>query len=109
MDDLQEKRIARNEARFRELNDAIARGVERFRAGSGDGTFEAVCECAIADCLEMLDLDFDTYSHVRSDATWFVVRPDHVVTAVEQPVEQHDAYWIIEKRGLGAKVAADLA
>ena len=109
MDELQQRRIARNEARFRELNDAIARGVERFRAGSGAGSFEAVCECAIADCLEMVEIEFPAYHHVRSNPRWFVIRPDHLVAAVEAPVEQRDGYWIIEKLGLGAAVAEDLA
>lgn len=53
MDEAYERRIARNESRFRELNGHLADNVEEFREGLGTSTFAVMCECAITECDEM--------------------------------------------------------
>ncbi|MCW2923177.1 MAG: hypothetical protein JWM98_581 [Thermoleophilia bacterium] len=109
MDELQQRRIAVNESRFRDANQQIAAAVEEFRGSEGDGRFEVMCECAIADCEQMIELGFDEYRHVRSSPIWHVTLPDHVIVAAEDPIERHETYWIIQKRGIGAEITERLS
>lgn len=103
MDDKQQRRIAHNEARFRAANESVTDAVEQF---SGDvATYSVMCECAITECDDMIEIEPDAYRHVRSSARWFVIRPDHIIEGAEQLVEDHTSWWIVEKIGAGARVA----
>ena len=94
--DQREKRLAQNEALFREVN-------ERIRAtADGLGTeadFEYFCECANADCTFQISLSAAEYENVRADPTQFFVLPLHFTPEVETMVSENDAYWIVRKTG----------
>ena len=104
MDDLQIRRIANNEARFRAINERVTDTIER-RSNEPVPRIMVVCECAFEDCREMIDVSMEQYRHARSDARWFIVLPDHVVPEAEVMVEACDNHWIIQKLGVGADVA----
>jgi hypothetical protein len=53
----------------------------------------------------MVPLSAQEYEHVRSAGDRFLVVPDHIVPDVEQVLEEHSTYWIVEKLGVGSYVA----
>lgn len=105
MDDRQLQRIASNEARFRDLNDNMVRALDEI--GELD-SYEVICECAVLDCEDMVRIPRQMYARVRSEPRWFVVLPEHVLEAAEEPVTKNDTYWVIEKVNVAGKRAEDL-
>jgi len=106
MDDRQAHRIARNEDRFRTLNEQQVAAEDAIVGPRS--SFEAICECALADCETMIEVDRGHYEKARSHPTWFLVAPRHIVDEVERPVETAEGYWIIEKLGASGAKAREL-
>ena len=92
-----ERRLALNEAMFREVNERVQDMTETF--DSDTGTFEIICECADKSCTERLSVPTSLYERVRSDATHFLLRPGHEDATVERVIETFDSYVIVEKNG----------
>lgn len=93
MDDEIERRIAANEARFREVNEAIARG-------QWPGEEDAVgflCECAQLGCNRLIELTSPEYEGVRAHSRRFVVLPGHERVGTEMIVETRPGYLVVEK------------
>lgn len=110
MDDEQQRRVARNEARLRDLNERQVDAASDFHDSQAAVPVDVVCECAVTECDQTFAMPWDEYQHVRSDPRWFAVRPDHVIESVERRVEDHGEYWIVEKHaGPGATVAEQTA
>lgn len=86
-----EERLAANEARFREINEAA----QPQRESQGTGRF--VCECADRSCMAWLDVPLDKYEQVRRNPLRFVVAPSHEVPDLETIVEREPGYLVIEK------------
>lgn len=86
-------RIARTEAVFREVNEAIAKTAEGLE--SDEAAF--VCECADAECADRIRADLDEYERVRENATHFMLAPGHEKPSVERVVERHGGYAVVEK------------
>lgn len=105
MDERQQRRIASNESRFRAINEEVRRRVDAFH-GYVD-LYSMMCECAVSECQDMIELTCDEYDHVRSNPRWFLVMPDHLLPAAEEPVVRRDTYWIVEKRGEAGRVAEE--
>lgn len=108
MDDLQARRIARNEARFREINERTRLATDELH-GAPQDECTIMCECAVAECEDMITLPVEAYERARSSAERFIIRPDHIIVATERAIELHDDFWIVEKVGPGARVARELA
>jgi hypothetical protein len=89
-------RIAANEALFREVNERLQSLNEAFATLTD--TFEIACECGDSNCLEQLTVPRELYERVRSEATLFFVRPGHVSPEVEDVVEQHEGFDVVQKR-----------
>lgn len=104
-----QRRVARNEHIFRTHNEAISDAVGRFVGVPDDNTLGFMCECAITECVEIVELSMAKYQVGRSDPAWFVVKPEHLISGVEHLVQDHGTYWIIAKDGLGREVAEALA
>ena len=90
---IQNERIAKTEALFRNVNEGIAEALERL--DSDDGHF--ICECGDPGCTERIELPISEYERVRDDATKFVVEPGHVKEDVEQVVSEQRGYAVIRK------------
>jgi hypothetical protein len=94
--DERERRLAQNEALFREVNERV----ESMAHELGPNVpYDFLCECANADCTFRLNLPLEVYEQVRADAQQFVVLPLHYTPEVEDLVVEEDAYWVVRKTG----------
>jgi hypothetical protein len=98
-------RIGRNEALFREVNEAIERGLW---PGEDEAPVRFRCECARFDCDMMVELRVREYERVREHPRRFFVLVGHEVPDVEEIVEMHGDYVVVEKRGQSGAVAREL-
>jgi hypothetical protein len=96
-----EKRIGRNEALFREVNERIERISATLQVS--DERLKILCECGVPTCLEQLDVATSEYERVRADPTLFLIRPGHEHADLEEVVERREGYYIVRK------VASDAA
>jgi hypothetical protein len=94
-------RIARNEAIFRDVNEALKRG--RWPGDQAAIAFR--CECARLGCSRLIDLTPAEYEHVRSNPKWFVVAAGHQAPDSEVVVETHGDHVLVEKVGEAGLVA----
>ena len=101
------KRLAQNEDRFRDANERLERAVAEGGTANG-GRVEFLCECADRDCTASISLTLAEYRRVRSDSTWFAVRPGHQQRDVEHVVDRSDEYLIVAKRGEAGREAERL-
>jgi hypothetical protein len=92
---MDEAKMARTEAAFREVNEAIARTAARFDAAEA----EFVCECAAPDCAHRVTAELADYDDVRSDPTHFLVAEGHDEPRIERIVEARGEYAVVEKLG----------
>ncbi len=102
-----ERRIGRNEALFREVNERIERVTEALQVGPEE--LSILCECGDESCFEHVDVSIAEYERVRSRSTWFFVRPGHEHAEVEEVVERQEAYHVVRKHeGPAAAQAREL-
>ena len=95
------ERLAANEVRFREINEAA----QPQRETQGSGRF--ICECADRSCTAWIEMSGDDYRAVREYQRRFIVAPSHEVPDVETILERHDGYFVIEKPAEVAHVTGD--
>ena len=100
-----QRRAAKNQSLFREINERVKDLNDRFSAVTE--TAEWICECANDTCVERIAMSANEYEAVRGDgARFFVAASDeHVWPDVEEVAERNDRYWIVEKIGLAAEIA----
>ncbi|MBA2383435.1 MAG: hypothetical protein H0V68_02045 [Actinobacteria bacterium] len=91
--DERDKRLAQNEALFREVNERV-----QEHAAEG-GVHHYLCECANPDCTFRITLPVDEYEAVRADPRQFMVLPLHYTPEIEELVVEGAAYWIVRKTG----------
>lgn len=94
--DASEKRMAENEALFREVNERVSTLSDRL---GPDVPYEYLCECANADCTYRIALSTSEYESVRVDPKQFLVLPMHFTPEVETLVAENDKYWVVRKTG----------
>lgn len=89
------QRTARNEAIFREVNEAL-------RAGRWPGEESAPiafrCECGQLGCSRLIELTSREYERIRAHPRRFLVAPHHQDPHTETAVDRHDHYVVVEKR-----------
>jgi hypothetical protein len=86
-------RIARTESLFRNVNERIAESVQRVDSDKA----EFVCECSDSACTERIETPVEEYERVRSEPTYFLLRPGHEDTRVERVVRRRPRYAVVEK------------
>ena len=103
-----ERRVGKNEALFREVNERVNE-INQVHELSGVLT-DWMCECADETCTDRLTMTGEEYERLRQNPTHFAVlsSQDHFVVDVERVVERNARYWIVEKMGAAADVAEDL-
>jgi hypothetical protein len=99
MDKVDAERVARNEAAFRKVNEAIERGRQ-----TREGVVGFVCECGRLGCNEIIELTLSEYEAVRAHARRFAVRHGHQNDA-EEVVKAHRRYLVVAKTGSAGDVA----
>ena len=87
-------RLAENEIRFRGLNEVTAHLLPRDDA---DAEIELLCECSDSACSRLLTMARSEYEWLRQDPLRFVLLPGHDAPAIEDVVERHETYEIVEK------------
>lgn len=101
-------RTAQNESLFREVNERVKELNETFDSLSRHP--EWICECGNTECLAPVHMTREEYDAVRARGSdCFLVQPDeaHVLPEVEEVVERHERYWVVQKSGLAAEVAEE--
>jgi hypothetical protein len=86
------ERLAKNQALFREVNERI----NEIRPDTL-GFVEFICECSDEGCSESVAMRADEYEEVRSGPDRFFVAPGHETVAVENVVEDHGRFLVIQK------------
>ena len=94
--DERERRMAQNEALFREVNERVEAVAHQL---GPEVPYEFVCECANADCTFRVAIPLRDYEAIRSDPKQFVVLPLHYTPEVEDLVAERDSYWLVRKSG----------
>lgn len=101
-----EKRLAFNEALFREMNERVE---ERVRStGRDNSTVTILCECSGLDCTERIVLTAREYEAGHSDPAQFTVVPGHATGEIEEVVARSERFEVVRKRGLAGEVAEAL-
>ena len=101
------RRVGRNEALFREVNERLEGLHDAVDDGSATDPY--LCECGDPDCSEQIELTREEYERVRSDPALFAIVPGHEHSDVEQIVETNDRFDIVRKQADDAEeMAAEL-
>jgi len=96
------ERIARNEAAYRDVNEAIKAG---RRDHEGDAPRAFRCECGMLGCNLLVELTVAEYEAVRADSRRFFMRDGHEIPDVETVSERHERFIVAEKRPETAHIA----
>jgi hypothetical protein len=100
------KRIGRNEAILRQVNEQVE-GLNETFATLTD-RMVIVCECGDESCMEQIEISRGEYESLRSDPILFAVRPGHELADVEDVVSRHEGYHIVAKRpGVATRIAKE--
>jgi hypothetical protein len=102
-----ERRIAENQALFRDLNEEVGVVAHGFSAGGEERTFDFLCECGDATCATQVPMTLGEYEALRASPVRFFVVPGHQSDDVEVVVEAHANYVVVEKTGQAAKIARE--
>ena len=105
--DARERRLAQNEALFREVNERVETIAHSHHLGP-HAPYEFLCECANADCTFRIPLTPAEYGAVRADPRQFVVLPLHFMPEVETLVTKTEGYWLVKKTGEAGEYAEKL-
>lgn len=95
MTDERTKKVARNEAMYREVNERIEDLNDVFSEMSGQ--FAVVCECGDPMCAEQIALSREAYERTRANSTQFILRPGHQAADIEEIVATEADYVVVEK------------
>lgn len=97
MPDERAVRLAENEARFRAINDRVERDIEVV-IDDPDELLPFICECAQRTCNARIELSRAEYERVRAQPILFAVAPGHEIRDVEDVVERHERYFVVQKQ-----------
>ena len=99
-----QRRIALNEAVFREANERIQELNQTFATFTNE--LVLVCECGDGECAEKISMPPAEYEQLRSDPAQFAIIRGHEIPEVEHVVAQFEGYDIVRKKeGIPRKVA----
>ncbi len=96
------KRAGRREANLRALNERISQAQIAVALGS---QLTILCECAVPDCNESIEISQEDFANLRDQSDRFIVVEGHILHDVEHVVERGDGWMIVEKRGASAREA----
>ena len=107
--DERERRLAENEALFREVNEHVSDAERAWSRGDPrEPELTILCECADHGCSEQITVTRVEYEAVRQDATRFILVRGHEYPEVERIVSERGAYCVVEKTGASRAVVAHL-
>jgi hypothetical protein len=107
--DPREKRLAQNEALYREINERVqAIATSHPDIGNTPHEYSYFCECSNADCNLQVVLPTAEYEWVRAKPTRFVVATGHDLPDIEHVVREGPGFLVIEKEGEAGEYVAHL-
>ena len=106
-----ERRLAENEAVFREYNERIIKGFDELKKlaeEDGQQSFLAqvaqddrplyfYCECSDENCIKRVLMKPSDYDKIHKDRDTFVMVPGHETSDIERIVKKADSYYVVEK------------
>jgi hypothetical protein len=95
-----ERRAARNQLLFREVDERIASLAERALLPE-IAPIEVTCECVDMSCTRV-QIPLHEFAEIDRATNRFLVVPGHELPDVEDVVERRDRFLIVSKRGAGA-------
>lgn len=90
---LRDVRLAENEILFRDVNERLVAAA----GGAGPSELLLICECSNRACLAKFTMAAAEYEWLRQHPRRFVVLHGHEAPAVEDVVERHARFLIVEK------------
>jgi hypothetical protein len=94
-----EERVALNEVAARTVNESL----QKFDTRPASSFIHVACECGLEDCGRVLAVTRPVYERVRSDPRQFVILPSHLMSEVEDVVQESEIFGtkflIVAKRG----------
>jgi hypothetical protein len=103
VEDAQQRRVAENEAKSRDVNEVIE--AQSLGERSVPGAF--LCECGRAQCDYIVEITPRDYERVRAHPRWFIVYPGHELPDAESIVEAHRTHLVVEKEARAGRVAEE--
>ena len=88
-----EKRAAKNEALFREVNERI----KELSLAQLSEHSDVLCECSERDCMATVQVTVGEYEDVRAHGTRFVIVAGHEDPSIERVVDRNERFVIVEK------------
>ncbi len=103
MDKELQRRLASNEAVFREVNEGIVRGQW---PGEQSEPVRFRCECARLGCNLLVELTLAEYEEIREHSRRFMMIDGHQVPDLERVVERQEGRVVVEKLDEAGRLAA---
>jgi hypothetical protein len=99
-------RGARTQSLFRDVNERVREANDVFADVLLLG--EWMCECADDECKARVEVSTAEYESVRASPIKFIVAPNdsHVFSEIEHVTKRTSRYWVVEKDGEAAELAA---
>lgn len=101
----QEKRLALNEAMFREINERLESQLPTDR----HNRLSILCECADPDCTARIEITPDEYQAARAEPRQFILLPGHELVEIEEVVSRNERCEIVRKHGEAGAIAEQIA
>jgi hypothetical protein len=100
---------ARTQCLFRDVNEGVRDLNAAFSRVVPLGDW--ICECFVPSCSDRIFLTLEEYEAVRASPARFAIRPHqaHFDPTIEDVVERSERYWIVEKNGVAAELAASIS
>ncbi len=106
MTDDHKRRLADNEALFRDVNERVQ---EQAGGHGNDGhRYAYFCECSRPDCMDRVQLTSAEYELIRADGARFILVAGHQIGEIEDVVVRLDDSVIVEKQGVAGDRAETL-
>ena len=106
--DLTTERIAENQCSFREANEKIEAAADNMELLD---RIPFICECADANCMEIIRLSQDEYEVVRQHPTRFFTAPGHEALSLAANAAvvaaELENYTLVDKVGLAGEIAVE--
>jgi hypothetical protein len=97
------RRVGENEALYRLVNERIKNLTPGSDAADG---FGVVCECAALSCNTQIMITREIYEQTRARSDHFIVLRGHQLDDIENVIEDHGTFFVIEKTPEEAKHVA---
>jgi hypothetical protein len=105
--DDRQRRLAQNEALYREVNERVNDQTQRM-ALTTDEPGHYMCECSNLDCTLRIEVALAEYEAVRAFPRRFIIATGHDIPEAETIVERRSGYWVVEKEDEAGELVEQL-